>query len=777
MEENNNNISLFSLELVVEKLYLPHITCRFPAIAFRILDFPTIVINHVEDDLSMAIHQKMSLESPHQLPQQFHELKDRHGNFLFKKGKSCLFKMSPDVLKQHLMSTPLYVMAIDIFPKVSKLLGNAAVPLDFLINRILVDIGKLGPTVPSVHGDKGLFKLCNLMGVEIGYLVLGYRLLCLGPGLIPHLPPESVAPMALRNQAVIMEQKEVEELMEAKKVSQFDRPAGSHITESFKEVRDSFSMTEPMKADVFLQTMNLEDKVVNVNNLEKLNEEKEKPLQSVIKKCMSAVSTQTDKKKLLKENQNKTRKWVERNDIKVEDDGIIVNNIICPPPLFYNSEAEPAVYIEERTSNDFEDMSTEDLSEMHSYDGYGLDSILDDNERKKSVPTYPSKSREEEYKLKRLPHARPGEKVVGIPVVPQKETIFPLLSALINELSCIENPEFLLKISNRLQNDDPRNSKFSKSQIEMHQPESEMNIVSASVLEAVASALNKKSDSSHIVAKENKIEVQGIKKQQQIVKKPTPRENLTPKERADNAKKKKSKLVYGLTNTQRLRLQKVNPMWLKNLEKESAVSKSKASTSRKSNYEVDELDATNFSDTLTEVRRLAEKELDSTIGGDTLRNIASEVEEFEQTVLDEYEKKVLTETYNKKLFHSPRKTLLIQPSISQRSPAASTMSDRLAAGNKKQRSSLRSSLKPSLKHSNQRSSTQRSSNSETGVCLKPTRRAERHYKLTESNELRPKKRPVPLERHTFGLTSPPVNQQDHRSNGECRQCWSIYIKT
>ena len=132
--------SLFSLELVVEKLYIPHITCRFPAIAFRLLDFPTIVINHVESELGKAIRRQISFDPDYQMPEQFCELKDKHGNFMVKKGKSCLFKMVAETLKNHLSNTPLYVMVIDMFPEVPKLVGNSTVPLNVLIDAICADL-------------------------------------------------------------------------------------------------------------------------------------------------------------------------------------------------------------------------------------------------------------------------------------------------------------------------------------------------------------------------------------------------------------------------------------------------------------------------------------------------------------------------------------------------------------------------------------------------------------------------------------------------------------
>ncbi len=111
--------SLFSLELVVDKLSLPNIVCRFPSVAFRLLDFPTLLIHHVEPELAEIIREKISSDQYFKVPSQLHELKDKHGDFPVKKGKSCLFKVPLKNLMTHLTNTPLYVMVIDTYPEVS----------------------------------------------------------------------------------------------------------------------------------------------------------------------------------------------------------------------------------------------------------------------------------------------------------------------------------------------------------------------------------------------------------------------------------------------------------------------------------------------------------------------------------------------------------------------------------------------------------------------------------------------------------------------------------
>lgn len=624
MTMGDAEVSLFSLELVVEKVYIPHVPCRFPAIAFRLLDFPTIVIKHVEDDLGKAIRNKIAMDPYYQIPEQFIELKDKHGNFMVKKGKSCLFKISAEVLKQHLSQTPLYVMLIDLYPEVPKLIGNSSVPLNTLIESICVDIVKLGSTVPSVHGDKGLFKIYNLMGKEIGYFVLGFRLLCLGPSLIPHIPDS----VLFHQKNTVLENIENGSLKQQIHVTKEKNDNNYALIEH----THSSSMTEAMQRDVLLQTIEMEDKAVLVSLEDnKTNERKDIHM-------MQTISTQTDKVKN-REVQQIQKKWLEHLEHQNDDD-IIINNIVCPPPMFYNSEASPMIkIIKQQTPASLlheDDSSITDLSEIESFDGYGLDigkskpkiNIVDaDLKLGVSNPSPP--------KLV-IPQTRPGEYIQGLPVAPAPESIFPLLTALINELSYIQNPQLLLNLNNQIQARAALQNLKPKEQVVESKPHDEPKgeKLSPSVALAVAAALTKKFENSKANVEKDKKEISPTAKQEPFH--PFTKQNtISAEDKSIKSKQSlinknlKGKLVFGMTNTQRLRLQKTNPQWLKLAEKAAADLKTKKITSTQKPPDIDEVNATTFSDTLTEIRRLAEKELYNTVAGDTLLNIASEVESLE----------------------------------------------------------------------------------------------------------------------------------------------------
>lgn len=59
--------SLFSLEIVIDKLKLNDLKCLFPAVAFRLLDFPTLLIKHVEDSLSKQIKAKIKRDTSYKV--------------------------------------------------------------------------------------------------------------------------------------------------------------------------------------------------------------------------------------------------------------------------------------------------------------------------------------------------------------------------------------------------------------------------------------------------------------------------------------------------------------------------------------------------------------------------------------------------------------------------------------------------------------------------------------------------------------------------------------
>ncbi|XP_069117220.1 microtubule-associated protein 10-like [Argopecten irradians] len=598
--------SLFSLELVVEKLYIPHVACRFPAVAFRLLDFPTILVEHVEKELGDKIKRKISTDPYYNVPEQFTELKDKHGNFMMKKGKSCLFKIAVSSLKTHLTNTPLYVMVIDNFPKVSKLLGNCTVPLDEVMDLIINDIKTLGPTVPSVHGDKGLYKIYSLMGKEIGYIILGYRLLSLGPGLIPHIPESAIAKRMSAD---------IDHAYQHEDVGSPSKKDGGGFSRRDDDVlmttQEMGSMTDPEKRDVVLQTVNMCDKEIHVAISEPEVKSKSTEDKGITVKDLQTIATQTFKR-------SKPKPAAELNGLDVknadDDDGddIIATNIAQPPALFYNSEIEPA----------------RKTQRLYAYNGDdSSDELVSEEDGESSMAKREKKKKEEQLKRERQDYLRnqqsqaarvtfmnqqqPPTQLKPQPQVPIQEArigdqaLFPLLTALMQEISKIQNPQLVQQTVQQVKS-------ISRTQQQQQIPQTPQQQKSAAEQEFEKENQNtdqegqrQRGRKSHRTCAHPQDGVPG----QRSWLRQTPQLGV-----------KKSKLTYGLTNTQRLRLAKFNPDWAKNIDKEENDAKTAAQKQKmkKSFRDDQEFDTGNLSDTLTEVRRLAEKNLQDTLAEDTL---------------------------------------------------------------------------------------------------------------------------------------------------------------
>uniref|UniRef100_A0A8D2LUH4 Microtubule associated protein 10 n=1 Tax=Varanus komodoensis TaxID=61221 RepID=A0A8D2LUH4_VARKO len=156
--------SLFSLELLVESARveprllpapLPANGPFRPAVALRLLDFPTLLVR--------APHASSGPLVP------------------FGRGKSCLFKLRPDTLKGLLRRSPLYalLLALPPTPGPARLLGSSSISLAAAAEELLLGTGP--------GGRRGRFPLRDLMGEPVGELELSYRLGNLGSTLQGHL--------------------------------------------------------------------------------------------------------------------------------------------------------------------------------------------------------------------------------------------------------------------------------------------------------------------------------------------------------------------------------------------------------------------------------------------------------------------------------------------------------------------------------------------------------------------------------------------------------------
>lgn len=138
-----------------------------PAVAFRLLDFPTLLVYPPGGPAAPAPELRPGLVS-------------------FGRGKSCLFRLQPASLHRLLLRSPLYTLLLQLPPgrptPAPQLLGACSISLAAAAHRVL------GPAASGCsQGHRGSFPLQNQEGERIGHIALGYRLTDLGSSLLGHL--------------------------------------------------------------------------------------------------------------------------------------------------------------------------------------------------------------------------------------------------------------------------------------------------------------------------------------------------------------------------------------------------------------------------------------------------------------------------------------------------------------------------------------------------------------------------------------------------------------
>eukprot|EP00118_Oscarella_pearsei_P012714 m.95865 g.95865 ORF g.95865 m.95865 type:complete len:703 (+) comp36876_c0_seq1:21-2129(+) len=183
--------NLFSLELVVDFVDQVRVPCFVPAVAFRLLDMPTVMVYVLEQNQVSKL-RKHSKAVGNRIPTEVHNLRQSGGRFSFGNGKSCLFKMSFNELSRNLSATPLYLMLADVWNDPACLLGSAAIRLDRAVKELGISIADKGLAIPAAFGERGVYSLYNLMGSKVADIRLAYRLYSLGPVLESHVMKKSI---------------------------------------------------------------------------------------------------------------------------------------------------------------------------------------------------------------------------------------------------------------------------------------------------------------------------------------------------------------------------------------------------------------------------------------------------------------------------------------------------------------------------------------------------------------------------------------------------------
>jgi len=496
---NLDEETLFSLELIVDQLSLLHtVECRIPAVAFRLLDFPTLLIYHVEPELAHLIRLKL-LEDYQPVPSQLNELKDhKTGAFSVSHGKSCLFRVSPNMLVSSLCSAPLYVMVVDMFPETPKLVASCGLPLNVCACNLYGSIVTNGVSIPAVQGERKELDLCDLMGKKLGTLLLGYRLLSLGASLLSHIPAHNV---------IHLKTKEVTDKCAYSAVDALTRSVAKESVvgqKSTNEERSENSEVRQIQEKTFVDSQT-----------------------QIEPRGSGSVGTQTLRQR---SHAGTLRKSSLINDV----DDAITTNIVCPPPLFYSSSAfKKTVYRHQdewssvwqiandsRSWSDDETIRVEDKY-LDTYEDVGCHCTKD---------KYPPSLAERQNIIRSDPAA---ERVYH----PHNVAEFPILSALMAEILKFQGMNLV--------HDNSGIDTGHQPQYLVHKLKSGIQLPKRDIVKAFEQKLSAhKCDNMQTRDKGR----------------------VSSKCRSAGASAHRKPFFAGMTNTQRLRLARVNPNLLQQLE-------------------------------------------------------------------------------------------------------------------------------------------------------------------------------------------------------------------
>lgn len=378
--------SLFSLELLVDWVRLepplPEGEQPQPAVAFRLLDFPTLLIHPAEDE-----------DTPPPSGLLFH----------FGRGKSCLFRRDAQALLGHLNRCPLYAMLLDLRGAASaaalpRLLGSCPLSLAVVARDLLA--APLGASTPSARAHRGVHLLHDLLGRPVGEISLGYRLMSLGGGLLRHISPAIPQEKAREPPTLTEPRPPVEPTPQEPLPLTEQEPFYKPISRSPIQPEDPVvPVAAKEKREAVLVPAPPESGFIEPNSKLDGGPSPGTPR----KKHTALASTQTEPKR-------RAREAPDRQELEIEA------NIFCPPPMYYThllTEQPPVRSLRQEEPPRLElqdELSSEDEKSVHK-------------------------------PVQEPPKTKPSERTAaaGVPDIASKLRQLPLLNALLLELSLLNS--------------------------------------------------------------------------------------------------------------------------------------------------------------------------------------------------------------------------------------------------------------------------------------------------------------------------------------------------
>ena len=344
--------TLFSLEVIVNYIKLKktsEFSCLFPCIAFRLLDYPTIAINlletHYAEETKQKLNLKQNINKIEKLPC-FTDLLDKHGRYVFSKGKSCLFRCEQNSLFNHLKNTPMYLMLLDTYFEPCKLLGTTAVPLINLINDIYSETNELIGHDPCTKMTHGVFEIKNLMGDEIGIISFACRLTSFGSSLLHHIGNSKniKSKNRIKTKKIISKKKDLSEsqfCLENSENEEKFKISEKEITEGLKKTNFyTKERSDNHNSINILELTNDSTKFIEASRIELKDEfvqTNEVCFESNFNKSIEPIKIESKVEPVAKKKTNTTKSKLTKSakENYIFDDPYIDN--FCPPVLFYNS--------------------------------------------------------------------------------------------------------------------------------------------------------------------------------------------------------------------------------------------------------------------------------------------------------------------------------------------------------------------------------------------------------------------------------------------------------
>uniref|UniRef100_UPI00398EEC99 microtubule-associated protein 10 n=1 Tax=Pristiophorus japonicus TaxID=55135 RepID=UPI00398EEC99 len=494
--------TLFSLELLVDCVQFepePGPAARpgpVLAVAFRLLDFPTLLVHQTTPERAEG-----KVGPPEGPP--------AGSRVPFGKGKCCLLKLSLTSLSH----SPLYTMLLDVVPRVPRLLGSCVIPLAGAAEEIRRQVEQHGMAVPAVHGGKGLYAVYNLMGREVGHIALRYRLLSLGVASLPHVPHNQVLTVA-------MGEEDSSPGPSAAPVV----PSGPLVLEQIQEEQET--VAQQVTGNTPSRSAQSPDPVPGgpvIRQHIQLGESEVPATASVSKKTLKP-------KTLAKGIQMEHNTRLQRLETEESTD-IGVDNVFCPPPLYYSQSTgdckETLTEMHRIVETEFRPL--EELDSDEDGESFGMSQTLSNSRLLQSQSETASRLNPQVPKMPTQPDADLGNIIRQL----------PLLNALLLELSLLQDqvprrialtvhPQ-LAWLYSGLENDSPK----------FHNP---IRSPSSEHLRSTSSHFKKHKEKQPISLK--------------LFDKENTQKQTNTKKDSEHPKRK---LMFGLTHTLRLRLQQTNP--------------------------------------------------------------------------------------------------------------------------------------------------------------------------------------------------------------------------